>query len=152
MIASLASAILTDASTPMYISLLENEIINSTFGAEVFCGDGYFSVIFSGESDEPEKVRASLLSEIDRISSDGIDDNIFSRIKKSTYGLLIRELNNVDAVANLMINSHMDDVTPYEAIDVISAMTADDINYFIKNELKSDKVVLSVIERDGGSQ
>jgi len=152
MSASLASAILSDASTEMYVTLLENEVINSTFGAEVFCGDGYFSVIFSGESDSPEKVREALQNEIERISRDGIDDKIFQRIKRSTYGLLIRELNNVDAVANLMLNSHMEEVAPYDAIDIISSLTVDDINDFIKNEMRSDKVVLSVIEKDGGSQ
>ena len=136
----------------MYVTLLENEVINSTFGAEVFCGDGYFSVIFSGESDSPEKVREALQNEIERISRDGIDDKIFQRIKRSTYGLLIRELNNVDAVANLMLNSHMEEVAPYDAIDIISSLTVDDINDFIKNEMRSDKVVLSVIEKDGGSQ
>ncbi|MBR3420518.1 MAG: insulinase family protein [Ruminococcus sp.] len=151
MAGSLASAILTDASTDMYVKLLESEVINSTFGAEVFCGDGYFSVIFSGESDEPERVREAVLNEVERISREGVDENIFRRIKRSTYGLLIRELNNVDAVANLMINSHIDGVAPYDAIDTISALTADDINNFIRNELRSDRVVLSVIEKDGGS-
>ncbi|MDO4863401.1 MAG: pitrilysin family protein [Ruminococcus sp.] len=151
MAGSLAAAILTDASTDMYVTLLESEVINSTFGAEVFCGDGYFSVIFSGESDEPEKVREAILREAERISREGVDEGIFRRIKRSTYGLLIRELNNVDAVANLMINSHMEGVAPYDAIDTISALTAEDINSFIKNELRSDRVVLSVIERDGGT-
>jgi predicted Zn-dependent peptidase len=80
-----------------------------------------------------------------------VDESVFRRIKRSTYGLLIRELNNVDAVANLMINSHMDGVAPYDAIDVISALTAEEVNCFVKNELQSDKVVLSVIEKDGGS-
>ena len=64
---------------------------------------------------------------------------------------LIRELNNVDSVANLMINSHIDGVAPYDAIDILSALTADDIINFIRNELRSDRVVLSVIEKDGGS-
>lgn len=151
MTASLAASILTDASTDMYVRLLENNIINSTFGGEVFCGDGYFSVIFGGESDDPEKVRDALLNEIARISNEGVDEKIFHRIKRSTYGLLIRELNNVDAVANLMLNSHFDGVAPYDTIDTISALTADDINNFIANELRNDRIVLSVIEKDGGS-
>ena len=41
----------------------------------------------------------------------------FSReYKKTTYGILVRELNNVEAVANLMMNSHMDGVSPYDTI------------------------------------
>ena len=152
MAASLASAILTDASTDMFVSLLESELINSGFGAEVFFGDGWSALIFSGESDSPEKVRSALFAEIERISREGVDEAIFRRIKRSTYGLLIRELNNVDAVANIMLNGHLDGVGPYDAIDIVSALTAEDINNFIKNELRNDNTVLSVIEKEGGSQ
>lgn len=147
--ASLASAILTDASSDMYVRLLSEGVINSTFGGEVFCGDGYFTVIFSGESSDPDRVRSSLEAEIARMAREGTNKRVFSRIKRSVYGLLIRELNNVDAVANLMINSYMEGVAPYDTIDTLSAVTAEDVNNFIRNELRSDYSVLSVIEKDG---
>ena len=49
MAASVAADILSDPSTEMYQKLLKEGIINSSFGTEVFTGDGYFTVIFSGE-------------------------------------------------------------------------------------------------------
>lgn len=148
MAASIAASMLTDASTDMYKKLLDEEMINSSFASEVFYGDGYFAVIFSGESDKPEIVRKSLDDEIKRIISDGLDEKSFARIKKSTYGSLIRELNNVEAVANLLINSHMDGVSPYDTIGVLSELSGKDVYEFIKNELCSDKTVLSVIKGD----
>lgn len=149
MAASIAASMLTDASTDMYKKLLDEEIINSSFASEVFYGDGYFTVIFSGESDKPEIVRKSLADEIGRIIADGLDEKDFARIKKSTYGSLIRELNNVEAVANLLINAHMDGVSPYDTINVLSELTSGDVYEFIKNELCEDKTVLSVIKGDG---
>ena len=149
MAASIAASMLTDASTDMYKKLLDEEIINSSFASEVFYGDGYFTVIFSGESDKPEIVRKSLSNEIGRIIADGLNEKDFARIKKSTYGALIRELNNVEAVANLLINAHMDGVSPYDTINVLSELTSGDVYEFIKNELCEDKTVLSVIKGDG---
>ncbi len=149
MAASIAASMLTDASTDMYKKLLDEEIINSSFASEVFYGDGYFTVIFSGESDKPEIVRKSLSNEIGRIIADGLNEKDFARIKKSTYGSLIRELNNVEAVANLLINAHMDGVSPYDTINVLSELTSGDVYEFIKNELCEDKTVLSVIKGDG---
>lgn len=146
MAASIAASMLTDASTDMYKKLLDEEIINSSFASEVFYGDGYFTVIFSGESDKPEIVRQSLADEIGRIIDDGLNEKDFVRIKKSTYGSLIRELNNVEAVANLLINAHMDGVSPYDTINVLSELTSGDVYEFIKNELCEDKTVLSVIK------
>jgi predicted Zn-dependent peptidase len=146
MAASVAADILSDPSTEMYQKLLRDEVINSSFGTEVFTGDGYFTVIFSGESDSPDVIRDTVSAEIERIIKDGIDENLFQRIKKSTYGGLVRELNNVEAVANLMMNSHMDGVSPYATIQVLSDLKSSDVLEFMKNELRKDRLVMSVIE------
>lgn len=147
MAASVAGSILTDASSEMYNRLLNEGIINSTFGSEVFCGDGFFTLIFSGESSDPKAVKKALSEEISRLVREKIDEKIFQRIKRSTYGCLVRELNNVEAVASLMINSSMSDIAPYDTIDTVSQLTSGDVLSFIENELTDDRFVLSVIER-----
>ncbi|MBE6859258.1 MAG: insulinase family protein [Ruminococcus sp.] len=146
MAASVASSLLTDASSEMFRRLLIEGTINSSFGSEVFVGDGFFSVIFSGESADPEKVRDSLCEEVDRIVREGISEKDFQRIRKSAYGLMVRDLNNVESVANLMINSHMEGVSPYDAVNVLSEMKCSDVYEFIRSELCRDRLVLSVIE------
>ncbi|MBQ8296354.1 MAG: insulinase family protein [Ruminococcus sp.] len=146
MAASLAVGIISDASSEMYQRLLNEGLINSSFGTEIFSGDGYFSVIFSGESSAPEKVRDAVAAEINRVKNEGFGEKEFQRNKKSMYGSLIRELNNVEAVANLMINSHMDGVGPYDAIEVLSEMTSADCLEFIRTELFDDKLAMSVVE------
>ena len=147
MTASLATSYLTDASSEMYSRLLSEEIINATFGGEVFAGDGFFSVILSGESEYPHKVIEAVLAEIRRISAEGIDEKVFSRIKKATYGDLVRQLCNVTAMASAMLNTHMAGFRPFDVVDIVSELTAEDILGFIRNELLPDKTVLSVIEK-----
>ena len=145
---SIASSLITDASSAMYQKLLKDGVINSSFGAETFCGDGYFTVIFSGESEKPEVIRDSILAEVERMINGGINESDFQRIKKSTYGMLIRELNNVEAVANNMINAHMDGVLPFDALDTLSEVTSEDVVEFMKNEFRSDRLVMSVVEKE----
>ena len=144
-----AASLLTDDASEFYQDLLRRHIINSSFDFDIFNGDGYFSVIFLGESDFPEEVRSALLGEMERWKKEGIDERAFQRLKKSTYGMLIRELNNVDAVANLMLNSHTDGVSPYAAIDTLSELTAQDVMKFVTEELREDRAVLSIIEKEG---
>lgn len=143
--ASVALSLLTDASTEMYKKLLSDGVINSSFGGEVFMGDGYFSLIFSGESASPKIIRDSIIAEVERIKAEGISEKDFQRIKKSSYGMAVRELNNVEVVANLMINSHMDGAGPYDSIEALSEMTSQDVLEFITNEMDADKLVLSVV-------
>lgn len=146
--AAIAASLITDASSDMYQKLLKDEVINCGFSYEVFMGDGYFAVIFGGESEQPEIVRDAVLSEVERMINNGINEADFQRIKKSTYGLMIRELNNVEAVANNMINSHMDGILPFDALDTLSEITSDDVLQFMKDEMRSDHLVMSVVEKE----
>ncbi len=147
--AMLAIDVFSDVSSPFYQDLLKKGLINSTFGSEVFTGDGYFSVIFSGESEDPAAVRDALKSEISRVCSEGLCEKDFQRAKKSAYGTLIRELNNVEAVANLLINSHMAGTGPYDTIEILSHTTSGECLDFVREELTEDKLVMSVIEGNG---
>ncbi|MDE5557903.1 MAG: insulinase family protein [Ruminococcus sp.] len=142
----IASSLITDASSDMYQRLLKDGTLNSTFGGEIFCGDGYFSVIFAGESSDPVKVRDSIANEIKKISENGIPEKDFQRIKKSMYGAMIRQLNNVEAVASMMLGAHMAGTSPYDMIDMISEMTSDKVLEYIRTELSEDKLVMSVVE------
>ena len=142
----IGSSLITDVSSDMYQKLLKEGILNSTFGGEVFCGDGYFSVIFAGESNNPEKVRDSIVAEVKNISENGIPEKTFQRIKKSMYGAMIRQLNNVEAVASMMLGAHMSGTSPYDMIDMISGMTSDTVLEYMRRELREDRLVLSVVE------
>ncbi len=146
--AAVAASLITDASSEMYQRLLKEGTINSSFDYEIFTGDGYFCVIFSGESEDSVKVRDSIAAETKRLINEGIPEKDFQRIKKSAYGALIRELNNVEAVANNVINSHMDGVGPFDAIEVLSELTNPDVAEFMKNELIKDRLVMSVVEKE----
>ena len=146
--ASIATSLLTDPALPMCEKLLKDGVINSTFGGEVFYGDDYFAVVFSGESDSPEIIRDELFKEIERLISVGIIEKDFQRIKKSSYGTLVTEMNNVEAVANLMLNSYMDDISPYDTIEVLSELTSSDVIEYMRKEFHPDRAVLSIIEKE----
>ena len=80
--------------------------------------------------------------------TEGIDEKDFQRIKKTTYGAVIRELNDVSAVANRAINAHMDGIGPFDEIEVLSELTSGDVLEFMKKEMRRDRMVMSVIEKE----
>lgn len=147
--ASITASLLSSKSNKMYSRLMNDGIINNTFDCEIFDGDGYMSLIFSGESSQPDEIRQAVVNEFSRILKDGVCERDFQRIKKSSYGDLIRQLNNVPAVASLMINNALSGIGTYDIIDTFSEITSQDVYEFIKSELTEDKLVLSVIEKAG---
>lgn len=141
----IAAGVLLDSSSPLYRKLLSDGLINADFGFECFYGDGYSTLIISGESSEPEKVRDAVSEAFENAKANGINKEDFERVKKSAYGSMIRELNNVEAVANLMINSSMEGVGPYDAIEILSDMTVEDAVSRLQKDIRADRMALSVV-------
>lgn len=139
-------ALLADESSDLYKRLYEDGLINSSFSSEVFNGSGYFCSVFGGESREPRRVLEEIQKEIERAKTEGLDRERFELIKKSYYGAQIRDFNNVEAVATLMLNSQMDGHNPFDIMEVIAKTTFDDVQTRLMNQLQTDKVTLSIIE------
>lgn len=143
--AYIAMQLISNASSPLYQSMMEEGLINNTFTNEVFNGDGYFCIIFDGESEEPQKVRDRIFAEIARVREAGLDPELFDEIRKSTYGVMVQEMNNVSAVANLMMNAHMAGVSPFDTIKILSEMTLEDVNRFLREEINTEHSTLSIV-------
>jgi predicted Zn-dependent peptidase len=139
-------ALLADESSNLYKRLYEEGVINSTFGSEVFDGDGYFCSILAGESRNPRQVYSRIIDEIEKAKTDGLDKERFEIIKKAYYGSQIREFNNVEAVATSMINSRMEGVSPFDVIETIASVTFDDVQKRLFKQFNIENSAISIIE------
>lgn len=142
----IAGSIISDPSASLYKKLIDEELINSTFGFEVFEGDGFFTLIFSGESSNPKLLLSKLIDEIERVKTEGLDKNLYESIKKSTYGGIIMESNNVEAVAGNLISAYMSGVEPYDSIKILSEMSYDDVQKTFNERFDTTNLTLSVVE------
>ena len=138
--------VLSDAASPLYKRLTDEGLINSTFSTEVFNGDGFFAIIFSGESTQPRKVLTEIIKEIENVKVNGLNREHYESIKKSTYGQIIREFNNVEAVASTIINSYFAGVNPFDTVKIMSEMTYEDVQKSICENMDTEKVTLSIVE------
>lgn len=143
--AHIAMRVLAGTSSPLYQSMLKDGLINDTFSTEIFNGDGFFTVIFGGESRDARTVREKIVTALTDAQKNGLDETLFTEYKKSTYGNLVRELNNVSAVTNAMITAHMAGGGIYDTLKALSEMTIDDCNRFVQEEINVAHMTLSMI-------
>lgn len=142
----IAGSVISNPSAPLYKRLIDEGLINSTFGFEVFDGDGFFTLIFSGESSDPKLLLSRLTDEIERVKAEGLDRSLYDSIKKSTYGILIMESNNAEAVAANLISAFMSGVEPYDSIKILSEMTYDDVQKTLNERFDINNLTISVVE------
>ncbi len=145
LLAYTAMQVLTNSSSELYQSLLEDGLINDTFGSSVFNGNGYFCIIIDGESEDAHAVRTRVLDAIRRAQENGLDAELFDEVRKSTYGGMVLDMSYVSSAANLMMNAHLNDVTPFDAIEILSEMTLEEVNNFVRSEINPDLSTLSII-------
>lgn len=139
-------SLLADESSDFYKKLYDDGIINSSFSSEVFMGDGYFCSIFAGESRNPRLVRDKIIEEINRCKKEGLDEERFNIIKKSYYGALIRDLNDAEAIATIMLNAGMERLSAFDVIETVAAVKFEDVQKRLDKQFNTENVTLSIIE------
>lgn len=139
-------SLLADESSDFYKKLYDDGIINTSFSSEVFMGDGYFCSIFAGESRNPRLVRDKIIEEINRCKKEGLDEKRFNIIKKSYYGALIRDLNDAEAIATIMLNAGMEKLSAFDVIESVAAVTFEDVQKRLEKQFNTENVTLSIIE------
>lgn len=135
----------SDAS-PLFRRLLDAGLINeSSFGYEYFEGPGYASIIFSGESKDPDRVAKEICAEAGRLRAEGIDEAAFQRAKKALYGRNVAALNSVDNIANSMANFAFADRELFSYIDSLANAGPASVQKRLEGQLDPAYSALSVV-------
>lgn len=138
---------LASPATPLYRSLLDDGLINeASFGHEYFEGPGFASVIFSGESKDPDAVAERIRSEVKRFRREGIGREEFRRAKNSVYGRNIMALNDVGVIANTMISLAFANRELFSYIDAVAQTDLDAVLARLDTQLKMETSALSVVK------
>lgn len=145
-------SMMVGGTTDFYKRLYDEGLINSTFSKETFSGDGYFCSIFGGESRNPRLVRDRIIEEIERRKKNGFDEESFNNIKKAYYGALIRDLDDAETIATNMLNSGMEKLSAFDAIETVAAVKFEDMAKRLEKQFNTENVTLSVIEPLGSKE
>ncbi len=143
---NIALEIIAGKVSPLYSRLIEQGIINTSFGKEYFTGRGFSLPIFTGESSEPEKVRDEIINEIEKIKIRGVKQEDFEVALKKLYGAEIYRYNDVDDLAGNMLDAYFNGSDLFESIELYKAVTKNDVENMIKDSFKKDSCCLSVVK------
>lgn len=141
--------IICGKTSSLYGEMLSEGLINTAFDFEYFCGYGYAATLFSGESSNAREVRKRIINRICSLQKNGIDKEDFERIRRKLYGRAIMSYNDIEEVANNMISSAFADECVFDDVEILSALTLDDVNERLRKSIDTDCCSLSVIKPEG---
>lgn len=115
-------------SSPLYHDLMTQGLISPGFGSEYFTGPGYASVFLAGESTDPHRAAQVIRAALTAMRKNGIDPEAFRRAKKLLYGREIMGYNDVDGLANSLIDAHLNGESIFDRAEGYRNVTIEQVN------------------------
>ncbi len=143
-------SMLASNTSELYRSLMDANLINSTFSYELFEGPGYCSVIFGGESRAPKQAAEMIKQYIQRVKKDGLDKNDFEIAKKAVYGDMVSALNSVSSISNAITDYHFNGNELFAHIDAVADTEFEDVCERLGEMLDVNNCSLSVVKQVEG--
>ena len=144
-IGDLAAEALFGESSPLYLRLYEEGLIDGSFGGGFETVDGMAFLTASGDSDCAEAVRDAILEQAQVLLRDGLDEKDFLRMKRSALGRRIRDLDSFDSTCFRVCAYHFSDFDYFRFPEIYRDVAVSDILAFIKRVVTPDRCSLCVI-------
>ena len=144
-VADLAAEALFGESSPLYLKLYEEGIIDSSFGGGFETIDGCAMLLCSGDSEDPAAVRDALIARAAQIAEEGLEEADFQRMKRSALGRRIRGLDSFDATCFRVCAYHMSGFDYFRFPEIFRAIESHEIRAFITRIVTKERCSLSVI-------
>lgn len=145
-VGDLAAEVLFGESSELYLRLYESGLIDPSFGGGLDTVPGMAILTATGDSDDPEGVRDAILEQGRRIAREGIPEEDFLRIKRSTLGGRIRSLDSFDSVCFRICAYYFSGFDYFRFPEIYESVKAEDVQEFIRQVVTEDRCSLAVIE------
>lgn len=139
--------IMLGGTSDFFERMRKEGLLNEEFSDGVFSGRGHLFPFARGESGDPDRVLAEIRREIDAFKTVPPSKEDFERIKRATYGSLVRDFNNVDSVASTLSEAALVGEKPFSVIETAAAADYDKLLERLY-ALDEDNASISIISKE----
>ena len=144
-IGDMACDILLGDSSPLYLRLYDQGLINTSFGGAFEMMPGVAYLYAGGDSRDARAVAGEIYREAERLAAEGIDEDFYQQVRRATFGEQLRGLNSFENIAVSLTEGYFRGYDPFRFPQVFDSITKDDILAFLRENLREERAVLSEI-------
>ena len=141
----MACDILLGDSSPLYLRLYDQGLINSSFGGAFEMMPGIAYLYAGGDSKNARAVAVEIQKEVDRLAREGIDEGFYQQVRRAAFGSNLRGLNSFENIAVSLTEGYFHGYDPFRFPQVFDTATREDVAAFLRDNLRPDRMVLSEI-------
>nr|WP_325302633.1 pitrilysin family protein [uncultured Dysosmobacter sp.] len=144
-VGDMACDILLGESSPLYLRLYDQGLINTSFGGSFEMMPGVAYLYAGGDSKDARAVAAEIQREAERLVREGIDEDFYQRVRRASFGANLRGLNSFENIAVSLTEGYFHGYDPFRFPQVFDTVTREDVTAFLRDNLRPDRMVLSEI-------
>lgn len=130
----------------IFEELYMSGLINDNFGCGFTSQVDYGYTLIGGESNEPRKVKDTIIKYINKYKEDGLSEDDFNRVKKKKMGQFIKYFDSVNFIANNFISYKFKGINLMDYLEVIKQLKFEEVEERLKNHLKEEYCSISIVE------
>ncbi|NIK10849.1 EF-P 5-aminopentanol modification-associated protein YfmH [Alkalibacillus almallahensis] len=132
-----------------YESLYQEGLIIDSLRLEYMLEKSFGFTAIGASTMEPEKFGERVKEMLHSIKTDQINQDAFERVKKKKYGELLREYNNLETVANNVIQYHQLGLDFRDVFPTLEQLTVDRFQEKIQSWIDDDQITVCSIVPEG---
>lgn len=138
--------ILLGQSSDLYKELYEQGYLISTPDLDYEFSKEYAHILISGQSKSPKEVVLKLLEKINKLKTNGIEEEQFNRIKKKIYGNYVTEYNSVAEISRMFLADYFKGINSFDYLENYNLITIDYVKQILNEIFVEENMVVSIVE------
>ena len=144
-VADLALEVLLGESSRLYEQMYEEGLIDSSFGGYYEQSKNVAMLACGGDSDDPDAVLERLIAEVERLKREGIDPELFRRLKRAAIGSRIRSLDSFEGVAFRLCGYFFEKTEYYRFPEVFDGVDEQQVLAFLADTVQRERAAIAII-------
>ncbi|MEB7656578.1 EF-P 5-aminopentanol modification-associated protein YfmH [Mammaliicoccus vitulinus] len=136
--------------TDFYQTLLEEDVIDDTFGYQFANEMTYSYLILAVTTDHHETFKEAIFNELKQHIHEGFNYDELERVRKQTLGEIISSLNSPEYIANQYTKFYFEGVELFELVDILESITVDSVQQTLKSLIDFNHTVESRLVKQNG--
>lgn len=145
LLGGMACDILLGDSSPLYLRLYGEGLINASFGGDFEQLPGVALLYAGGDSKDAQTVAAEIQKEARRLAEGGIDEDFYQQVRRAAFGSSLRGLNSFENIAVSLTEGCFHGYDPFRFPQVFETISKEDIAAFLGENIAEERAVLSEI-------
>ena len=145
MVGELAAEALFGESSPLYLSLYQQGLIDSSFGGGYDTVEGMAMLSAAGDSNSPEQVRDAIIAYAQQLVREGIPEKDFLRMKRSAMGRRIRALDSFDSICFRISAYYFSGFDYFDFPAIYESITVQELQELLQRAVDPERMSMCII-------